>query len=205
MKFIVGVKQNMTQFFADNGEAFPGTLLKIEPMVVTQIRNEKTDGYNGIQIGYGTQKKERLNKANLGHLKEISPVRGLKEFRVSADEAKTYERGKEVDLSSFKPGDVIEVSAISKGKGFQGVVKRHGFSGGRRSHGQKHSEREAGSIGATWPQRVIKNKRMPGRMGGDRITVKNLKVLAVNTEERFLLVSGAVPGRRGTLVEVRGN
>ncbi|MEK7581781.1 MAG: 50S ribosomal protein L3 [Patescibacteria group bacterium] len=204
MKFIVGTKQNMTQFFAEDGEAFACTVIKIEPMTVTQIRDEKIDGYNAIQVGYGTQKKERLTKAETGHLKEISPVRGLKEFRVSAEEGKNYERGKEVDLLVFKQGDIIEVSAVSKGKGFQGVVKRHGFSGGRRSHGQKHSEREAGSIGATWPQRVLKNKRMPGRMGGDRITVKNLKVLAINPEEKLLLVSGAVPGRRGTLVEIRG-
>ncbi len=194
----------MTQFFAEDGEAFACTVIKIEPMTVTQIRDEKIDGYNAIQVGYGTQKKERLTKAETGHLKEISPVRGLKEFRVSAEEGKNYERGKEVDLLVFKQGDIIEVSAVSKGKGFQGVVKRHGFSGGRRSHGQKHSEREAGSIGATWPQRVLKNKRMPGRMGGDRITVKNLKVLAINPEEKLLLVSGAVPGRRGTLVEIRG-
>ncbi|MEK7558343.1 MAG: 50S ribosomal protein L3 [Patescibacteria group bacterium] len=203
MKFIVGVKQNMTQFFAEDGRAFACTVLKVTPSTVTQVKEMSRDKYSAVQIGYGEQKKERLTKAELGHLKEITPVKGLKEFRISEEEAKSYARGAKIDTSVFNVGDTVEVSAISKGKGFQGVVKRHGFHGGPRSHGQKHSEREAGSIGATWPQRVIKNKRMPGRMGGDRITVKNLKVLAVNLEENLLLVSGAVPGRRGTLVEIR--
>ena len=204
MKFIIGTKQNMTQFFAEDGRAFPSTILKVEPVIVTQIRNKSKDGYGAVQIGFGAQKKERLSKAELGHLKEIAPVRGLKEFRVSPEEASSYARAQAIDVSIFQPGDIVEVSAISKGKGFQGVVKRHGFAGGPRSHGQKHSEREAGSIGATWPQRVIKNKRMPGRMGGDRVTVKNLRVLGVDMAANLLLVSGAVPGRRGTVVEVRG-
>lgn len=203
MKFILGTKQNMTQFFTEDGRAFAVTIIKTEPMVVTQVRDEKKDKYSAVQVGYGTQKKERLTKAELGHLKEIPAVRGLKEFRITEEEAKNYTRAGVVDVSSFKVGDTVEVSAISKGKGFQGVVKRHGFHGGRRTHGQKHSEREPGSIGATWPQRVIKNKRMAGRMGGDRITVKNLKVLHVNLEANLILLSGAVPGRRGTLVEVR--
>ena len=206
MKFIVGTKENMTQFFAEDGRAFAATILKVTPLTITTVKDVLgKDKYSAVQVGWGDQKKERLPKAELGHLKEIPAVKGLKEFRVGEEEAKAYTRGGKLDVSVFKAGDVIEVSAISKGKGFQGVVKRHGFHGGPRSHGQKHSEREAGSIGATWPQRVIKNKRMPGRMGSDRITVKNLKVLAVNPEENILLVSGAVPGRRGTLVEVRGN
>ncbi len=193
----------MTQFFADDGRAFAGTVLKVTPLTVTQVKDMARDKYSAVQVGYGEQKKGRLNKAQVGHLKEITPVRGFKEFRVSEDEAKNYARGAKIDVSVFKAGDTVEVSAISKGKGFQGVVKRHGFHGGPRTHGQKHSEREAGSIGATWPQRVIKNKRMPGRMGGDRITVKNLKVLDVNSEAQLILVSGAIPGRRGTVVEVR--
>lgn len=193
----------MTQFFTEDGRAYACTIIKTEPMVVTQVRDEKKDKYSAVQVGYGTQKKERLTKAELGHLKEIPAVRGLKEFRLTEEEAKNYSRTGVVDVSVFKVGDVVEVSAVSKGKGFQGVVKRHGFHGGRRTHGQKHSERESGSIGATWPQRVIKNKRMAGRMGGDRITVKNLKVLSVNLEANLILLSGAVPGRRGTLVEVR--
>lgn len=204
MKFLIGTKQNMTQFFAEDGRASAGTVLRIEPMAVTQVKGMEKDGYSAIQIGYGTQKKERLSKAVQGHLKDIATVRGMMEVRLPEDEAKGFTRGAAIDLSAWKAGDEVEVSAISKGKGFQGVVKRHGFGGGRRSHGQKHSEREAGSIGATWPQRVIKNKRMPGRMGGDRITVKNLKVLVVDPSAGLILISGAIPGRRGTLVEVRG-
>jgi len=127
----------------------------------------------------------------------------MKEFRLSAEDTAVHARGNTIDVTAFKPGDTVQVSAISKGKGFQGVVKRHGFAGGRRSHGNKHSEREAGSIGATWPQRVLKGKRMAGRMGGDRITVKNLKVLEVDAAANLILISGAIPGRRGTVVEVR--
>ncbi|MDP3957941.1 MAG: 50S ribosomal protein L3 [bacterium] len=203
MKFFIGTKLHMTQFFAEDGRAFAGTVLKAAPVTVTAVKDGGKDGYAAVQVGYGTQKKERLSKAVQGQLKELAPVRGMKEFRLPSDEVKGFSRGSAIDISIFKPGDVVEVAAISKGKGFQGVVKRHGFAGGRRSHGNKHAEREAGSIGATWPQRVIKNKRMPGRMGGDRITVKNLKVLQVDPEAKLLLISGAIPGRRGTVVEVR--
>jgi len=204
MKFIVGTKQNMTQFFAEDGRAYAGTVLKAEPMVVAQIKGKDKDGYSAVMVGFGgAQKVERVSKPVRGHFKEIAPTKGLKEFRVSEEEAKVFARAQSIDVSIFKPGDVVEVSAITKGKGFQGVVKRHGFSGGPRTHGQKHSEREAGSIGATWPQRVIKNKRMPGRMGGDRVTIKNLRVLGVDAVANLILISGAIPGRRGTFVEVR--
>ena len=124
----------------------------------------------------------------------------MREFRTDDE----HNVGDTVDVSIFEVGDSVVVSALSKGKGFQGVVKRHGFAGGPRTHGQKHSEREPGSIGATGPQRVFKGTRMPGRMGGKRITVKNLRVLAVDKDNNQLIISGAVPGRRGTLVEVRG-
>ncbi|MBX4216042.1 50S ribosomal protein L3 [Candidatus Parcubacteria bacterium] len=203
MKFFIGIKQNMTQFFAEDGRAYAGTVLKAEPMTVTAVKGKEKDGYSAVQVGFGKQKKQRLSKAVQGHLKEIAPTFGMKEFRVSEEDAQALSRGGSIDVSTFKPGDIVAVSAISKGKGFQGVVKRHGFAGGRRSHGNKHAEREAGSIGATWPQRVLKGKRMAGRMGADRITVKNLKVLEVNAEANILLISGAIPGRRGTVVEVR--
>ena len=117
----------------------------------------------------------------------------------------SFERGAKLDVSSFKQGDIVSVTGVTKGKGFQGVVKRHRFGGGRRSHGQKHSEREAGSIGATWPQRVIKGKRMPGRMGGDKITVKNLSVLDLDPAAGIILVSGALPGKRGTTLLIASN
>lgn len=203
MKFLIGVKQQMTQFFSEDGRAYAGTVLKAEPMTVTMLRDKEKDGYSAVQVGFGKQKKERLSKSVQGHLKEIAPTFGMKEFRLSAEDTAVHARGNTIDVTAFKPGDTVQVSAISKGKGFQGVVKRHGFAGGRRSHGNKHSEREAGSIGATWPQRVLKGKRMAGRMGGDRITVKNLKVLEVDAAANLILISGAIPGRRGTVVEVR--
>lgn len=203
MKFILGKKQHSTQYFAEDGKVFPATLISAGPVVVTQVKDEKRDGYSAFQVGYGNQKKERLSKAVLGHLKKLGPFQYLKEFRFR-DNMEEKKVGDTIDVSVFEKGDVVQISGISKGKGFQGVVKRHGFHGGPRSHGQKHSEREAGSIGATGPQRVFKGKRMPGRMGGDRITVKNLTVLEVDKDNNQLLISGAVPGHRGTLLEIRG-
>ncbi len=204
MKFIVGTKDGMTQVFDEAGVCHPATVLRIEPAVVTQVRTKEKDGYESVQIAAMPQKESRVAKAQRGQ--HGAAYGHSKEFRPSAMKQESvagFEVGKAIDASAFAPGDMIVVSAISKGKGFQGVVKRHNFQGGRRSHGQKHSEREPGSIGATGPGRVFKGTRMGGRMGGDRVTVKNLKVLQVNTDDNVLLVSGAVPGRRGTLVEVR--
>jgi len=199
MKFIVGKKQYMTQIFKEDGKIEPATVLAIPNVVVTQIKSDEKDGYNAIQIGYGKRNEKNVNKAQ----KTKGFFEGFMEFL--NDTNSKYTVGDSINISTFTEGDTITVSAISKGKGFQGVVKRHGFHGGRRSHGQKHSEREPGSIGATGPQRVFKGTRMGGRMGGDRVTVKNLKVLQVDTKNNQLIVSGAVPGRRGTLVEVRSN
>ena len=200
MKFVLGTKERMTQVFDREGRAWAGTVLRVEPMKVTQVKSVEKDGYQSAQVASGVQKEERLGKALKGHLG------GAFKFIREVDTAETVEKGATYDVSVFAPGDVIAVTAISKGKGFQGVVKRHGFAGGRRTHGQKHSEREPGSIGGGGRAggRVAKGMRMAGRMGGDTITVKNLKVLQVNAAENLLLVSGAVPGRRGTLVEVRG-
>ena len=171
---------------------------------MTQVKSIEKDGYEAVQLASGSQKEERLSKAERGHLG--GAFRFVKEFRPvrRGETLPEAEKGTSFDVSSFEVGDKIMVSAISKGKGFQGVVKRHGFHGGPKTHGQKHSHRAPGSIGSTGPQRVFKGTRMAGRMGGERVTVKNLKVLEVNKEENVLLVSGAVPGRRGTLVEVRG-
>jgi len=197
MKFILGVKERMTQVFDDNGHAFAGTVLRVEPHKVTLVKTVEKDGYQSMQVATGVQKEERVAKAQrVAHGGAFKAVR---------ETVATLEAGATYDVSVFTPGDVISVTAVSKGKGFQGVVKRHGFAGGRRSHGQKHSEREPGSIGGGGRAggRVAKGLRMAGRMGGDTITVKNLKVLQVNAAENLLLVSGAVPGRPGTLVEVR--
>jgi large subunit ribosomal protein L3 len=204
MKFILGTKQNMTQVFTEDGKVHPATIVVAGPNVVTQIRNEDKDGYVAVQVGCGTRKKKNINKAQQGHFKDNGDFRFVREFRPKkSKDAVELNVGDKIDVSTFKIDDVVEVSAISKGKGFQGVVKRYGFHGGPRSHGQKHSEREIGSIGATGPQRVFKGKRMPGRMGADRVTVKSLKILQVDPEGGRLLISGAIPGRRGTLVEVK--
>lgn len=204
MKFILGTKEKMTQVFDQEGVAHAATILRVDPAVVSQVKTSEKDGYDGVQIAAGEQKEHRATKAEKGHLG--GAFKHVREFRALAHKKHTtegFEKGAKLDASVFEVGDTVAVSAISKGKGFQGVVKRHGFHGGPGSHGQKHSLRAPGSIGSTGPARVFKGTRMAGRMGGDRITVKNLKVLQVNTEENILLVSGAVPGHRGTLVEVR--
>lgn len=196
----------MTQIFDENGVAHAVTVLKVTPSKVTHVRNLEKEGYEAAQIASGEQKETRVSKAQKGHLggawKHVKEFRPRKVYGESIGE---LAKGAELNAALFAVGDMISVSAVSKGKGFQGVVKRHGFKGGPASHGQKHSHREPGSIGGGGRSggRVIKGMRMAGRMGGDRITVKNLKVLQVNPEENVLLVSGAVPGRRGTLVEVR--
>jgi large subunit ribosomal protein L3 len=203
MKFILGKKHSMTQVFDEKGQVTPVTILEAGPMVVTQIKDITRDGYKGVQFGYGTKKEKNLSKALKGHFAGRGSFAHVKEFRIKGEEV-LPELGATVDASVFAPGDNVAVSALSKGKGFQGVVKRHGFKGGPRSHGQKHSEREPGSIGGGLRNKVPKGMRMAGRMGGDRITVKNLHIVSVNPEENQILVSGAVPGRRGTLVEIRG-
>jgi len=201
MKFILGKKEEMSQIFDEKGLAVPVTVVNAGPVTVIGIKTEDKDGYNAIQVGYGEKKVKNINKAQKGQFKEFGNFEGIKEFKTDIEGVNI---GDKIGISVFEEGDDITVSGISKGKGFQGVVKRHGFHGGRRSHGQKHSEREPGSIGATGPQRVFKGTRMGGRMGSDRVTVKNLKVIAVDKENNKLLISGAVPGRRGTALEIRG-
>lgn len=180
MKFIIGRKQNMTQIFTDNGTVVPVTVIAASPVTVTQLRTKDRDGYEAVQVAQGKTKKE---------------------FIAPGSEVKV---GDEINVGTFAEGDVVTVSGISKGKGFQGVVKRHGFAGGRRTHGQKHSEREPGSIGGGGRAggRVVVGMRMAGRMGSDRTSVKNLQVVKVDPETNTLYIRGAVPGRRGTLVEV---
>lgn len=204
MKFIVGTKERMTQIFDGNGVAHAATILRVTPLTITHVRNAEKDGYEAVQVAGGAQKAHRVTKAEKGHLG--GAYKHVMEFRPRAvhnESIDGLEKGAALDASVFAVGDTIAVSAVSKGKGFQGVVKRHGFHGHPASHGTKDVLRAPGSIGSTGPQRVFKGMRMAGRMGGDRITVKNLKVLAVDVKENVLLVSGAVPGRRGTVVEVR--
>lgn len=187
------------QCFQEDGTVIPATIISAGPLVVTQVKNPDVDGYTAIQVAYEKQKPSRATKAHLGHVKE-GAYKHLREFRDIED----IKEGDLITVDVFKKGDQITVSGISKSKGFQGVVKRHGFSGGPRSHGQKHSEREPGSIGGGLRNKVPKGMRMAGRMGGDRITVKNLEVIGVDVENNQLLVKGAIPGRRGTLVEIIG-
>jgi len=199
MKFILGRKLNMSQIYDASGAAIPVTLVVARGNIVTQVRTKAADGYEAVQVGEGERNANRINKAQKGHFKDLGNFAAINEFRV---EAPTLKTGDKIELSQFNVGDVITVSAISKGKGFQGVVKRHGFGGGPRSHGQKHSEREPGSIGGGLRTRVPVGMRMAGRMGSDRITVKNLKVAHIDADENVMYVAGAIPGKRGTLVEI---
>ena len=198
-KFLVGTKVGMTQIFDAAGVVHPVTLVAAPPVTVTQVKTVENDGYTAVQVGYGVQKEHRVPQPQ----KKKGNFRGFIEFRV-ADPAQ-FEVGKAIDVSQFAAGDVVQVSGTTKGKGFQGVVKRHGFAGGPRSHGQKHSEREPGSIGGGPGRaggRVVKGLKMGGRMGSDRVTTINLSVVKVDTDKGELYVEGAIPGRRGSLVEI---
>jgi large subunit ribosomal protein L3 len=204
MKFLLGTKENMTQIFEANGKVEPVTVVSGGPVIVTQVKTAKSDGYESVQVGFGEKKEKNISKPEKGHLKGLGNFKYLKEFRTLG--SLEYKAGDKIDASIFAEGDEVSVSGISKGKGFQGVVKRHGFAGGSRTHGQKHSEREPGAIGggARAGGRVAKGMRMAGRMGGDRITVKNLKIVKIDKENNKIYIGGAVPGKRGTLVEIIG-
>lgn len=200
MKFILGKKIGMSQVFTEEGRVVPLTLIKAGPCPVTQVKTEDKDGYSAVQIGFDNIKEKSAKKPQRGHFKKAGlkkNYRYLEEFKNSG-----LKQGDVVKVSIFKEGEFVKVSGVSKGKGFQGVVKRHGFSGSPASHGTKHSLRAPGSIGSSFPERVLKGKRMAGRMGGKKITVKGLKIIQVNEENNLLAIRGAVPGRRGTLLEI---
>jgi large subunit ribosomal protein L3 len=203
MKYILGTKGRMTQVFDAEGRVSAATVITAAPMTVTQVKTVEKDGYVAAQVGMGAKKESHINKPERGHFKDLPDVPKVTREVRGMD---GVERGAAIDLSIFQPGDTVAVSAISKAKGFQGVVKRHGFHGDMRTHGRKHTERSAGSIGGGGRSggRVVKGMRMPGRMGGVRITVRNLKVLQVNAAEQTILISGAVPGVPGAIVEIRG-
>ena len=200
MKFLLGTKENMTQIFTEEGIVIPVTVIKTSSNVITQVKTKDKDGYQAVQIGFGEKNAKNIAKPQKGHVKELGNFTHLKEVKLDGE----FNIGDKIEADTLVKGDTVTVSAISKGKGFQGVVKRHGFKGGRRSHGQKHSEREPGSIGVGGVQRVFKGMRMAGRMGADRVTVKNLKVALVDSENQLVYIKGAVPGRKGTLVEIKG-
>ncbi len=200
MKFILGKKIKMSQIFKDD-KVVPVTILEAGPCFVMQIKKKEADGYEAIQIGFEKKKPKKVKKTEKG--KEF---RYLREFRMKSTpntQQPTYNTGDKIDVSIFKPGEKVAVSGISKGKGFAGVIKRHGFKGMPATHGTKHDARHAGSIGATAPQRVLKGKKMAGRMGGERVTVKNLEIIEVDSEKNLLIVKGAVPGARNSLLEIQ--
>lgn len=200
MKFILGKKIGMSQIFekeGKEGKVVPVTLIEAGPCFVTQIKTADKDNYNALQIGFKKiDKKKKIKKTMKG--KEFAH---LKEFNFYTLKYKT---GDKIDVSIFEQGDKVKISAISKGKGFAGAVKRWGFSGMGASHGSRHVTRTIGSVGSRFPQRVLKGKKMPGRMGNKRTTVKNLEIIKIDKENNLLAVKGAIPGRKETLLEIRG-
>ena len=194
---IIGKKIGMSQVFNDSGKAEAVTVIEAGPCLVTQIKTTAKEGYDALQLGFGTAKK--ISKAEQGHLKELGKLRELREFRV--DSTADVKVGDKVDVSVFKSGDFVNIIGISKGKGFAGVVKRHGFAGGPKTHGQTDRHRAPGAIGATTsPGRVLKGMRMAGHMGNEQITQKGLKVYKTDPEHNLLIVQGAVPGNKNGLL-----
>jgi len=203
-KGLLGTKLGMTQVWDENNKLVPVTVVEISPNVVTQLRSDEVDGYTAVQIAYGQIDPRKANKPATGHFDKagVTPRRHLTEVRTS--DAGDYSLGQEIAVDIFTPGQLVDVVGTSKGKGFAGVMKRHNFKGVSSSHGSHRNHRKPGSIGASsTPSRVFKGMRMAGRMGGDRVTVLNLKVHAVDLEKGLLLVKGAVPGARGRIVFVR--
>lgn len=197
---IIGKKLGMSQVFREDGKVEAVTAVEAGPCCVVQVKTEDKEGYNSVQLGFGEAK--RVNSPQRGHLKELGNYRYLREFRVDDDE--TPQVGDKVDVSLFQAGDLVDITGISKSKGFAGVVKRHHFRGGPKTHGQSDRHRAPGSIGATTtPGRVLKGTRMAGRMGADRVTVRNLEVYQADPERNLLLVKGAVPGSKNGLLLIR--
>ena len=197
---ILGRKLGMTQVFGDDGNAVPVTVIEAGPCYVTQIKTTETDGYEAVQLGFSEARK--LTAPERGHLKGLSPLRHLREF--AAGDLGQGEVGQKIDVGLFEAGELVDVVGTSKGKGFAGVVKRHHFRGGPKTHGQSDRHRAPGSSGSTTtPGRVLKGTRRAGRMGGERVTVRNLEVVRVEPERNLLLVRGAVPGPKSGLLMIR--
>jgi len=196
MKFILGQKIGMSQMFDKNGKLTPVTLILAGPCYVLQKKTMEKEGYEALQVGFNKiEKKDKIGKSMKG--KEYKNIKEVRDGEASLNV------GDEINASTFAEGDEVKVSGMSKGKGFQGGVKRHGFHGRRATHGVKHEHRTIGSTGSRFPQHVIKGRRMPGRMGYDRTSVKNLKIMKVDKDSNLLVLKGAVPGRTGALLEIR--
>ncbi len=206
MKFILGKKVNMTQVW-DNDKVVAVTKVQAGPCILTQVKDDNSDSYKAIQVAFGERKSKNISKPVRGHLKkagiEKENARYIREFRVN-EIKDTFKVGGVIDVSTFAKGDIIEATGVSKGKGFQGVVRRHGFAGSKKTHGNKDQLRASGSIGALGPAHVFKGRRMPGRMGGDRVTIKNLEIVEVDLENNILLIKGAVPGGENGLLIIKG-
>ncbi len=203
MSGLIGKKIGMTSIFDENGKNIPCTVIEAGPCVVTQVRTEEVDGYNALQLGFDDKAEKHASKAEVGHFKKagVSPMKKVVEFRDFEGEHKL---GDSLGVDLFVEGEYVDVSATSKGKGFQGVVKRHGFSGvGQATHGQHNRLRAPGSIGAaSTPSKVVKGMRMAGRMGGKNVTVQNLQVLKVLPEKNLLILKGCVPGHKNAFITI---
>lgn len=202
-KGILGTKVGMTQFFTENGELIPVTVVEAAPNVVLQVKTVETDGYEAVQLGYGDLREVLTNKPAKGHVAKANatPKRFIREFRDV--ELGEYEVGQEITVETFAVGDIVDVTGISKGKGFQGVIKRHGQSRGPMAHGSRF-HRRPGSMGmASDASKVFKGKKLPGQTGGDRVTIQNLEIVSVDVENNVILIKGNVPGAKKSLVEVK--
>ncbi|MCP4023303.1 MAG: 50S ribosomal protein L3 [Desulfobacteraceae bacterium] len=200
---LLGKKIGMTSVFSSDGRLVPVTVLQVGPCVVTQVKTVETDGYNALQMGFEEKSMEKVTKPLAGHFKKASDkgFKHLREFR--SDSVEDVELGTTIGIDTFSVGDKITISGISKGRGFQGTIKRHGFSRGPETHGNRN-HRKPGSVGnSAWPGKIIKGKKMPGHMGVDRNTVKNLTVIDIKQDENILLVKGAVPGSKTGIIEVK--
>ena len=202
-KGILGTKVGMTQFFTENGELIPVTVVEAAPNVVLQVKTVETDGYEAVQLGYGDLREVLANKPAKGHVAKANatPKRSIREFRDV--ELGEYEVGQEITVETFAVGDIVDVTGTSKGKGFQGVIKRHGQSRGPMAHGSRF-HRRPGSMGmASDASKVFKGKKLPGQTGGDRVTIQNLEIVSVDVENNVILIKGNVPGAKKSLVEVK--
>ncbi len=203
MKHIIGRKVGMTQIFDEKGRAIPVTVIEAGPCVVAQVKTVETDGYNAVQLGFVDVKDSKLNKAEKGHFAKakLANKKHLREFR--CDDVASVKVGDEIKVDTFAAGDSVDIQGITKGKGFQGVIKRHGQSRGPMGHGSMY-HRRPGSMGPTsTPGRVFKGKKLPGHMGVDTVTIQNLDVVAVDLDKNALLVKGSVPGNKGAILKIR--
>ncbi len=201
MNFILAKKVGMSQEFQKDGTVVPVTVLEAGPCTVTQVKTADKDGYTAVQLAFGKRKTKRINKAQLGHFKGLADFRYVREFRV-ADVA-GYERGKTVTVEGFKPGDIIAVQGVSKGRGTAGVIKRHHFTRGPETHGSRH-HRHPGSMGSRFPQHTPRGKKLPGHLGDATVTTTNMEVVHVDPANNILAIKGSVPGERNALVRVLG-